>query len=247
MIEKTQAQIDKLKDLKTGMMQELLINGIGHTEFKGSPVGRIPAEWEVIQLERKAKLIPGYAFNSSDFVSSGAPLVRMGNLYQNKLSLSRAPKYLPLDFIEKHKKFVIKENDIVFSMTGTAGKEDYGFAVNIPEGTPLCLLNQRVAKVVAGEDLNVKFLLHLLHSRMFLDEIYAVGTGTKQANLSSSHILNVELAFPPLKEQSEIACALDSVSERISVLKEKLIQLNNTKKALMQDLLTGKVRVKVDS
>ena len=54
-IEKTQAQIDKLKDLKTGMMQELLTRGVGvdgkpHTEFKDSPVGRIPKGWEVAKL-----------------------------------------------------------------------------------------------------------------------------------------------------------------------------------------------------
>ncbi|KFC50070.1 hypothetical protein DK37_21700 [Halomonas sp. SUBG004] len=50
MIEKTRAQIDKLKDLKTGMMQELLAKGIGHTEFKDSPVGLIPMNWEVSPL-----------------------------------------------------------------------------------------------------------------------------------------------------------------------------------------------------
>src|SRR5690554_2405567 len=49
-IEKTRAQIDKLKDLKTGMMQELLTKGIGHTEFKDSPVGRIPRSWSVASL-----------------------------------------------------------------------------------------------------------------------------------------------------------------------------------------------------
>ena len=54
-IEKTQAQIDKLNDLKTGMMQELFTKGIGpdgkpHTEFKDSPVERIPVGWEVNSL-----------------------------------------------------------------------------------------------------------------------------------------------------------------------------------------------------
>jgi type I restriction enzyme S subunit len=203
--------------------------------------------WEVVPLGNKVKLIPGYAFNTSDFVSEGVPLIRMGNLYQNKLGLTRAPKYLPLGFIEKHNKFVIKENDIVFSMTGTSGKEDYGFAVKIPESSPLCLLNQRVAKIVAGDGLKVNFLLHLLHSRTFLDEIYAVGTGTKQANLSATHIINVELAFPPLNEQVKIASALDSVSNHILVIKEKLAKLKNTNKALMQDLLTGKIRVNTES
>src|SRR5690606_10189467 len=63
-IEKTRAQIDKLKDLKTGMMQELLTKGIGHTEFKDSPVGPIPSKWEVHRIgdlltERKEKGVEG--------------------------------------------------------------------------------------------------------------------------------------------------------------------------------------------
>ena len=54
-IEKTQAQINKLKNLKTGMMQELLTRGVGvdgkpHTEFKDSPVGRIPKDWGIVKL-----------------------------------------------------------------------------------------------------------------------------------------------------------------------------------------------------
>ncbi len=58
-IASTTAQINKLKDLKTGMMQELLNKGIGHTEFKDSPVGRIPKAWEVKQLGQLAKLERG--------------------------------------------------------------------------------------------------------------------------------------------------------------------------------------------
>ncbi|MDB1124681.1 restriction endonuclease subunit S [Vibrio algarum] len=250
-IEKTQAQIDKLKDLKTGMMQELLTRGVGvdgkpHTEFKDSLVGRIPKGWEVVKLGDKASLIPGFAFKSTDFVANGVPLIRMGNLYNNKLDLTRAPKYLPFDYIEKHPKFAVREGDIVFSMTGTSGKEDYGFAVQVPNGTKSCLLNQRVAKVIAGENAVNNFLLHLMRSRLFLDEIYAVGTGTKQANLSSANILNVVLPFPSLGEQTAISKVLDSIEGRVLVVAKKLEKLKLKKKALMQDLLTGKKRVKVD-
>jgi type I restriction enzyme S subunit len=196
-----------------------------------------------VSLGENATIIPGYAFSSSDFVSEGAPLIRMGNLYQNRLSLNRAPKYMPLEFIDKHSKFVVRANDIVFSMTGTSGKEDYGFAVKVPVGAPICLLNQRVAKVVAGKEVNMNFLLNLMRSRLFLDEIYALGAGTKQANLSSANILCIVLPFPQIEEQIKIANALDSVSDRMSAINTKLQKLKNTKKALMQDLLTGKVRV----
>ena len=251
-IEKTQAQIDKLQDLKTGMMQELLTRGVGvdgkpHTEFKDSPVGRIPKGWDVVELGDRASLVPGYAFKSTDFTSNGVPLIRMGNLYNNKLDLTRAPKFLPENFISNHSKFVVHESDIVFSMTGTVGKEDYGFAVQLPKGTILCLLNQRVAKVVTKKLLITNFLLHLLRSRLFLDEIYAVGTGTKQANLSSANILNVVLPFPTIEEQRKIASVLDSIEERITRLKKRHQKQTFLKKALMQDLLTGKVRVKLDS
>jgi type I restriction enzyme S subunit len=251
-IEKTRAQIDKLKDLKTSMMQELLTKGIGsggvpHTEFKDSPVGRIPAMWQCLPLSQRVTLIPGYAFSSNDFVEKGVPLIRMGNLYQSRLDLSRSPRYLPEEFVEKHPKFCVYANDIVFSMTGTAGKEDYGFAVQIPKNLPISLLNQRVAKIVPNKEIAIDFLLHLLHSRLFLDEIYTSGAGTKQANLSSSNILSVELPFPPIEEQLLIANSLTSISSRIRSLSHKLIQLNRTKKALMQDLLTGKVRVQVDA
>ncbi len=79
-IEKTQAQIDKLKDLKTGMMQELLTKGIGHTEFKDSPVGRIPVEWEIHQQGDKADFSNGRAYKLSEWEKEGTPVIRLQNL-----------------------------------------------------------------------------------------------------------------------------------------------------------------------
>jgi type I restriction enzyme S subunit len=244
-IESTTAQINKLKDLKTGMMQELLTKGIGHTEFKDSPVGRIPKAWEVHALGKNASLIPGYAFGSEDFVAQGVPLIRMGNLYQNQLNLNRAAVSLPAQFLDVHKKFIVSEGDIVFSMTGTVGKEDYGFAVRLPPKSPKCLLNQRVAKISNGERIDNGFLLYLLQSRLFLNEIYAIGKGTKQANLSSMNILSIELPLPPISEQRKIAAMLEAISERIASLVEKNFRNDFLKKSLMQELLTGSTRVKV--
>jgi type I restriction enzyme S subunit len=64
-IEKTEAQIHKLQDLKKGMMQELLTKGIGHTEFKDSSVGRIPREWDVGKLGDFIELLSDYHANGS--------------------------------------------------------------------------------------------------------------------------------------------------------------------------------------
>ena len=92
-IEKTRAQIDKLKDLKTGMMQELLTKGIGpggvpHTEFKDSPVGRIPAGWSIQRLLRfalneKHSFVNGPFGSdllSSELTASGVPVIYVRDL-----------------------------------------------------------------------------------------------------------------------------------------------------------------------
>ena len=59
-IEKTEAQISKLQDLKKGMMTELLTKGIGHTEFKDSPVGRIPVHGKLEYCKMLSKYDKGY-------------------------------------------------------------------------------------------------------------------------------------------------------------------------------------------
>ena len=88
-IEKTQAQIDKLKDLKTGMMQELLTRGVGvdgkpHTEFKDSPVGRIPKGWEVYRLDALASVVDSM-HKTPRFTDSGKPMVRVTEIRQSEV------------------------------------------------------------------------------------------------------------------------------------------------------------------
>ena len=107
------------------------------------------------------------------------------------------------------------------------------------------MLNQRVAKIIGGGEIDQRFLHNLLQSRIFLNEIYSIGKGTKQANLSSTNILSVDLPIPPIQEQIHIAKLLDSIFERVEHITKKLERSVDLKKALMQDLLTGNVRVKI--
>ncbi|MDF5203431.1 hypothetical protein P3666_25680, partial [Vibrio parahaemolyticus] len=107
----------------------------------------------------------------------------MGNLYQNQLQLDRNPVFLPHHYISEYEKFVLRSGDLVMSMTGTMGKRDYGFTVQIPNHSPECLLNQRVMKFDANRNSCKEFLLNLLKSEYVLDRLYSFPGGTKQANL----------------------------------------------------------------
>jgi type I restriction enzyme S subunit len=170
--------------------------------------------WESKKLGDVCTFLNGFAFKSKDAVgSSNVQLLRMGNLYNNELQLDRKPVFYPDSFAQQHSKFLLQQGDLVMSLTGTVGKRDYGFVVKIPDDTNQLLLNQRIAKFIEIDEtlVNKEFLLRVLHSKTFLDELYLSANGTRQANLSTASIKSIEIPLPPLETQKQIVAKLDQV------------------------------------
>lgn len=202
----------------------------------------VPKGWGKGTLNDIANTVMGYAFKSEDFIENGIPLLRMGNLYQNSLDLNRNPVYLPEYFEGEYERFLVKPGDLVMSMTGTMGKRDYGFTVEIPQGTKYLLLNQRVLKIVPKKSVS-GYILNLLRSELILSTLYSFPGGTKQANLSAKQVQELPVLIPPLPEQKKIAQILSAWDSAISVTEKLLTNSQQQKKALMQQLLTGKKRL----
>lgn len=202
----------------------------------------VPEGWSLSTVGNCADTVMGYAFRSEDFVEDGVPLVRMGNLYQNQLDLERRPAHLPISFLDEYERFKVNAGDLVMSMTGTLGKRDYGFTVTVPDGTPACLLNQRVMKLIAKPSTDSRFLLYFLRSEAFLNTLYSFPGGTKQANLSAAQVKGIDLKAPPLPEQRKIADILSTWDSAIEKTEALLVTARAQKRALMQSLLTGKRR-----
>jgi len=201
-------------------------------------------DWKDGTIDNLAIIVMGNAFKSSDFVESGIQLVRMGNLYQSELQLNRMPVYLPAFFSEEHSKFLVKPLDLMMSMTGTVGKKDYGFIVQVPQSCKLLLLNQRVIKIASRENCVKDFLLQLLKNESLLNKLYSLSGGTKQANLSAQHLKDLEIKFPSLPEQQKIADCLSSLDELIAAQTQKIDTLKTHKKGLMQQLFPSVEEVK---
>ncbi len=234
-IEKTRAQIDKLKDLKTGMMQELLTKGIGHTEFKESPVGRIPVAWEVAELSSVTKVID-CKHATPKYFDEGFPVMKPGNIKEGNINLlgcalTDEDGYKNLN--ENHKPC---KGDTVYSRNQTYGigayvNENMDFAI----GQDVC--------VIHPVSCFPKFIYYAVNAPVVRDqvELLAAGSTFKRINLGSIRKLNIPI--PPNHEQVKIASVLSSFDSKISVFESKQLANLDLKKALMQDLLTGKVRV----
>ena len=109
-------------------------------------------------------------------------------------------------------------------------------------------LTENAAKIVFYDlqTLCPSFVKHVLTSGEVQERLnQEKGTGGGVPKLALFRIESTQLPMPPLSEQRSIGKALDSMDQRLAVTHEKLNALMICKKALMQDLLTGKVRVNV--
>ncbi|MFA6290831.1 MAG: restriction endonuclease subunit S [Victivallales bacterium] len=204
--------------------------------------------WVEKPLGDICELLNGFAFNSADTVpESQTQLVRMGNLYGNRLDLDRNSVFYPDDFAVDFSRYILKEGDLIISLTGTTGKEDYGYVVRIPECDHSLLMNQRIAKFdsIMENSVNKDYLQYYLRSRVFLDVLYATANGTRQANLSSVTIKTLPIPLCSIREQEAISSNLKSLSDEThrleTIYQQKLDALEALKKSLLNQAFTGEL------
>ena len=235
MIEKTRAQIDKLKDLKTGMMQELLTKGIGHTEFKNSPVGRMPAGWRIVRLDKVTKVIDSL-HQTPRFSLEGFPMIRVSDIKPGKVKIGKALRVSKEVFDQFTKNHHPQKGDLLLSRVGS-----YGVCCYLDRNINICLGQNTV--VIVPDKINSLFLYYSVYSRAVQEQIELEVAGSGYKSLSLASIRALQIPLPPYREQEEIAKILGSIDTYIEVKYVNLASYKSAKKALMQDLLTGKVRV----
>ena len=245
-IEITDKEIEKVERLKKGLMQELLTRGIGHKKFKKTEIGIIPEEWEVVRLGNYIDVFSGYAFKREDFLankSKGIPIIKIGNLQNGKVIIDDKTSFVRRDFYEKLVDFQLHYGDVLIALSGaTTGK----IAV-VDKDIGLALVNQRVGKFkILSSHISQKFFSFLAQSDSFMKFVLRNIGQSAQGNLSPNQVKKSKIPLPPLPEQRKIAEILSGVDELLETLRSRKEELQRLKKGLMEDLLTGKRRVKIN-
>ncbi len=244
-IQKVDEAIAKTERLKKGLMQELLTKGIGHTEFKDTEIGRIPKEWEVVRLGDFVKVQGGFAFKSSDYVKAGIALIRISNISHGNIEL-RELVYLPHEYLEKYKEFSLEAGDIVIVLTRPIIEGGIKAAKVEKKHIP-ALLNQRVGRFRITNKYHIlsNFLFYVIFSNNFINQVKKGLVTMNQPNISPYQIERFKIPLPPLPEQQKIVEILSTVDKKLELERKRKEKLERIKKGLMNDLLTGRRRVRV--
>ncbi|MBF0383453.1 MAG: restriction endonuclease subunit S [Magnetococcales bacterium] len=249
-IEKTEAQINKLQDLKRGMMQELLTRGIGHTQFKDSPVGRIPVGWDVVGISTLAEksqnsfVIGPFGSNlvKKDYRQQGVPVVFVRDIKPSRFN------WISNIFVttKKARELIahsVKPGEIIITKMGLPP----GIAAIYNESMPSGVVTADIIRLRPNvKKTSSSFLVEALNSDIIAKQVRDRTAGQTRPKLTLTDYKTILIPLPDLEEQKKIASILSTVDSHIDKKVQKSKQSKSLKKALMQDLLTGKVRVKVD-
>ena len=241
-IDNVDALIEKNKELKKGLMQTLLTKGIGHTKFKKTEIGEIPEEWEVSNLTNIVDIkgrVGWKGYTKKDLVEFG-PLA-IGAMHinsNNKLDLSE-PVYLSKKKYEESPEIMVSKDDIILAQRGSLGK-----VVLIEKEIGEATINPSMV-LIKNIKINSRYLYYFLCSEYIQKVIFKETSQTSIPMISQEQIGKFKIIIPTIKEQEKIASILSEVDKKIEEYENKKQKLEKLKKGLMQQLLTGMIRVTV--
>lgn len=246
-IDEVDGMIEDLKELKKGLMQKLLTEGIGHTEFKDSEVGRIPKDWEVKPFGTIFETLTDYVANGSfaslkenvTYLDEGyAVLIR---LQDNSNGYNGNYVYISEEAYEFLGKSKLYPRDIIISNVGAR----CGLTFRAPDlGMPMSLAPN---SILLRTNINDDFVYRWLESEIGQSALDRIKSTTAQPKFNKTDFKTVLCPIPSLDEQKKIAQIMESVDDRLKLYEEEVVSYRELKKGLMQQLLTGKTRVKIDN
>ena len=200
-------------------------------------------DWKKCKIGDTFKLFNGYAFSSSDSLNSdGALWVKIADVGIDKMKTDNL-SYLPYEYVEKYKKFILSEGDYVIALTRPILSGNLKIA-RIDKYFNNSLLNQRVAKLIT--DNNSSFIYNLLKGDRLIKSIENNIAGSDPPNLSPNDINHIKINIPQLPEQQKIASFLTAIDAKITKLTKKKALLAQYKKGVMQKIFKQEIRFKDD-
>ncbi|MCP4586143.1 MAG: restriction endonuclease subunit S [Pseudoalteromonas sp.] len=243
-INTTERLIDNSKQQKKALMQQLLTGA--HTQRKrllddsGKP---FEGEWEEVKLGELGTTFTSLTGKTKSDFGSGKLYVPYINIFKNaSVDINHLER---VNISENERQNEVKFGDIFFTTSSETPEEVGMSSVMLDMPNEAVYLNSFCFgfRLHSFEQATPIFMKHVLRSSSVRRFISILAQGATRYNLSKTQLLKVKISLPKKEEQQKIASVLNNADKEIELLEQQLADLKQEKKALMQQLLTGKKRV----
>jgi len=240
-IQKTDDIIAKTERLKEGLMQELLTKGIGHKEFKDTEIGKIPKEWEVVKLSDIAEDIYYGITAKAVENKTGLKMLRTTDIKDYTVDWGSLPFCEVTEKRGDIQRFLLKEGDLIIARAGSTG-----VSVLVETDFDDVIFGSYLIKIRLTKKVHPKFMRYFCQSRLYWDHITSSQAGSTLKNISLPVLKSLNIPLPSsIEEQQKIAKILSTVDKKLEILKQEKVKLERIKQWFMEELLTGRIRVRV--
>lgn len=231
LIESLEQLIAKKRQVKQGAMQELLTGKRRLPGFSG--------EWEVKRLGEVGRFLKGSGVSKDQALSGDLPCIRYGELYTRHNDYIKAfHSWISHEVAAAATR--LKCGDILFAGSGET-KEEIGkcaafvYDVEAYAGGDIVVLRPEKADPL--------FLGYYLNTAPVNRQKASMGQGDAVVHIGSAALASIQCSLPPLPEQTAIAAILSDIDAELTALEAKLAKARQVKQGMMQELLTGRIRL----
>lgn len=242
LIQKTEKLVEKKRDIRKGLIHNLLS---GTQRLHG-----FENDWVTEKLTELCWFQEGPGVRTSQFTNSGVKLLNGTNINKNQLNLDTTERYIPSKLANgAYAHFLADNDDIVIASSGiSVEKFDEKVAFVEKKDLPLCMNTSTIRFKSYSNKITKEYLFYFLQSDSFKKHIGEQATGSAQLNFGPYHLNRLSVHLPKdIDEQTAIAEILSFVDSEIHLLEKKLVKYNQIKQGAMQVLLTGKIRLNPNS
>ncbi|MFA5055592.1 MAG: restriction endonuclease subunit S [Dehalococcoidia bacterium] len=248
LIEALEQLIAKKRQIKQGAMQELLtgkrrLPGFFSHAMSKTEIGDFPSDWSIVSLgfivDQKRRIRYGIV-QPGIFYPNGRYMIR-GQDYSEAKGWA-APEHVfrvsPL-IEEKYRNARVREGDLIMTIVGYCGHVEM-----VPSWLDGANLTQTTARIaIDSARANPIFCKYTLQSQAVRGQVVNFLKGAAQPGLNCGDVEQFLVPLPPIKEQTAIATILSDMDADIVALEKKLAKARQVKQGMMQELLTGRIRL----
>jgi restriction endonuclease S subunit/predicted nucleic acid-binding protein len=203
------------------------------TNFKETPIGRIPKDWELVKFSNIAEDIYYGITAKAVENKTGLKMLRTTDIKDYSVDWDSLPF---CEVTEKRcdiQRFLLKEGDLIIARAGTTG-----VSVLVEKNFENVIFGSYLIKVRLSRKVHPKFMHYFCQSHLYWDHIISGQAGSTLKNINLPILKSLNIPIPSLEEQKAIAEILSTVDEAIQKTNEVIAKTERLKKGLMQELLT---------